>query len=148
MLTRVAPPGALIVSMDIEIPPLTARARARMGREGQRLVNIEADSHADSTRDRLVELLAGQPLDFLFIDGDHSYEGVRTDFELYGPLVREGGLIALHDINPDQRAQGSTAGAISGEVPRFWQELRETRRTEELIADPGREGYGIGLVFP
>jgi predicted O-methyltransferase YrrM len=148
MFTRVAPPGALIISMDIEIPAHTARARARMGRDGQQLANVEADSHADATLDRLRDWLAGEPLDFLVIDGDHSYEGVRRDFELYAPLVREGGLIALHDINPDRRGEGSTAGAIAGEVPRFWQELRETHRTEELIADPSREGYGIGLVFP
>jgi 2-keto-3-deoxy-L-rhamnonate aldolase RhmA len=37
------------------------------------------------------EVLGGQPLDYLFIDGDHTYEGVRKDFEMYGPLVRAAG---------------------------------------------------------
>lgn len=37
-------------------------------------------------------------MDFLFIDGDHAYEGVKADFEMYSPLVRKGGLVALHDI--------------------------------------------------
>jgi hypothetical protein len=36
----------------------------------------------------------------LFIDGDHTYEGVRRDFEMYSPLVRKGGIIAFHDIYP------------------------------------------------
>ena len=38
-----------------------------------------------------------KPLDFVFIDGDHSYEGVRRDWEDWSPNVRRGGLIALHD---------------------------------------------------
>jgi hypothetical protein len=37
----------------------------------------------------------------LFIDGDHRYEGVRRDFEMYSPLVGAGGLIAFHD-NPGE----------------------------------------------
>ena len=37
-------------------------------------------------------------IDFLFIDGDHSYKGVTTDFRLYSPLVKDYGNIAFHDI--------------------------------------------------
>jgi len=37
------------------------------------------------------------PIDFLFIDGDHSYEGVKKDWELWSPLVSVEGRIALHD---------------------------------------------------
>jgi predicted O-methyltransferase YrrM len=39
----------------------------------------------------------GQAIDFLFIDGDHAYEGVRKDWELYSPLLAEGALVAFHD---------------------------------------------------
>jgi cephalosporin hydroxylase len=38
-----------------------------------------------------------ESIDFLFIDGDHSYQGVLTDWLLYAPLVRSGGIIAFHD---------------------------------------------------
>jgi hypothetical protein len=38
-----------------------------------------------------------QGVDFIFIDGDHSFEGVRKDFELYSQLLSENGIIALHD---------------------------------------------------
>jgi len=38
-------------------------------------------------------------LDLVFIDGDHSYEGVRLDIDLWLPKVREGGVISGHDYN-------------------------------------------------
>ncbi len=36
-------------------------------------------------------------VDFLFIDGDHSYETVLADYFHYAPLVKPGGLIGFHD---------------------------------------------------
>ena len=38
-------------------------------------------------------------MDFLFIDGDHSYEGVKIDFELYSNLLSPTGIIMLHDTD-------------------------------------------------
>lgn len=38
-------------------------------------------------------------IDVLFIDGDHSYEGVRVDCENYIPLVSTGGYVGFHDYN-------------------------------------------------
>lgn len=38
-------------------------------------------------------------IDFLFIDGDHSYEGVKRDFELYTQLLTENGVIIIHDTD-------------------------------------------------
>lgn len=37
-------------------------------------------------------------IDLLFIDGDHGYASVLTDWLLYNPLVRPGGLVAFHDV--------------------------------------------------
>jgi hypothetical protein len=39
----------------------------------------------------------GIEIDYLHIDADHHYEGVRLDFELFAPLVRDDGVITLHD---------------------------------------------------
>jgi predicted O-methyltransferase YrrM len=148
LLTRISASDALIVSVDISIPLHTRGLRARLAGEHQRLVSIEGDSHADETVSRLEGLLEGEPLDLLFIDGDHSYDGVRADFERYGRLVRPGGLIALHDVNEDFRTRhGVDSPSISGEVPRFWQELKQSHKTEELIANPEQDGFGIGLVY-
>lgn len=41
-----------------------------------------------------------KPIKFLFIDADHSYDGVKKDFELFEPFVVSGGLIGMHDIDP------------------------------------------------
>ena len=38
-------------------------------------------------------------IDFLFIDGDHSYEGVKIDFELYSNLLTDNGIIIIHDTD-------------------------------------------------
>jgi predicted O-methyltransferase YrrM len=148
LLTRVSAPDALIVSIDLVIAPHTRALRERLARPGQRVVSLAGDSHSEETAVRLERLLDGQPLDALFIDGDHSYEGVRADFERYGRLVRSGGIIALHDVNEDFRTRhGIVTASISGDVPRFWRELKERHRTEELIADPEQDGFGIGLVY-
>jgi predicted O-methyltransferase YrrM len=40
-----------------------------------------------------------EPLDVLFIDGDHSYDAARSDLRVYGPLMRSGGLILMHDVD-------------------------------------------------
>lgn len=39
------------------------------------------------------------PLDLLFIDGDHSYEGCSSDLAIWAPKVKTGGLILVHDAD-------------------------------------------------
>lgn len=36
-------------------------------------------------------------VDFLFIDGDHSYEGVKKDIKIWMPKLRSGGVLIMHD---------------------------------------------------
>jgi predicted O-methyltransferase YrrM len=38
-------------------------------------------------------------VDFIFIDGDHSYEGIRKDWQLYAGLLKADGIMALHDTS-------------------------------------------------
>lgn len=48
---------------------------------------------------------AGEPLDFLIVDGDHTYEGVMRDVDAWWKHIKTGGLIFFHDvkvINNDQ----------------------------------------------
>jgi len=41
------------------------------------------------------------PIDFLFIDGDHSYQGVKADWDAWTPHLAPGGHVALHDARID-----------------------------------------------
>lgn len=52
------------------------------------------------------------PVDFIFIDGDHSYKGLRDDWRSWSPLVREGGIIALHDSCSSTTHQIDDAGSV------------------------------------
>jgi hypothetical protein len=46
---------------------------------------------------RVHSLFQDEHFDFIFIDGDHTYDAVSQDFELYLPKVKKGGLIFMHD---------------------------------------------------
>ena len=59
-----------------------------------------------------------ETVDFIFIDGDHSYEGIRKDWQLYADKVRAGGIMALHDTS----VVGSGAAGILDSV-RFYNEV-------------------------
>jgi len=50
--------------------------------------------------DRYGEVIGG-PVDFAFIDGDHSFDGCRHDLLTMAPHVNLGGAILLHDTNPE-----------------------------------------------
>lgn len=67
---------------------------------------------------RAVWNLAEEGVDMLFIDGDHSFEGVLEDWLLYAPLVRPGGIVAFHDAVADISQAG---------VPRLMEKLAQGR---------------------
>ncbi len=67
-----------------------------------------------------------QPIDLLFIDGDHSYEGVKSDWEAFAPHVNPFGVVVFHDTTWDLERGPEQYGNrldILG-VPRFLEELR------------------------
>jgi predicted O-methyltransferase YrrM len=149
LLARAAAPDAVLTSVDLYhgqfgggYSPWRARLYRAFRRPGQRIELVLGDSHTDDTRRRVTRAIGNRPIDFLFIDGDHRYEGVSKDFELYAPLVAPDGLIAFHDIVPGQEA------AVGG-VPRFWAELKARGgATRELVEDWHQGSAGIGLLEP
>ncbi len=40
-------------------------------------------------------------IDYLHIDAGHSYENVKEDFELYSQIMSDGGIISMHDTDPN-----------------------------------------------
>jgi predicted O-methyltransferase YrrM len=148
LFTRVAAPDAILVSVDLSSaedlrfgggdvrhrgPVFEAFALDR-----QRVHFLVGDSHSADTRARVERKLDGREVDLLFIDGDHTGEGVRSDFELYRDLVRRGGVIAFHDI-----VDGIPE--FVGGVPDFWRSVR-TAAAQELVEDRRQGGYGIGVL--
>lgn len=78
------------------------------------------------------------PLDFVFLDGEHTYEGLRADWEAWSPLIAPGGIIALHDSFLPEGHHDAGSVRYSNEVvavdPRFEMvdavvSLRVMRRT-------------------
>jgi predicted O-methyltransferase YrrM len=74
-----------------------------------------------------VELIAGDsrtvqidsgPVDLVFIDGDHSYEGVRSDYERFGRRARIGGALLFDDAfdEPFFRTHSDSVGRLVGEI--------------------------------
>jgi len=148
LLARIATQGATLITIDLALQPGQAEALAILGGRGCRVVALTGDSHDEQMAAR-VRLLAGGPLDVLFIDGDHRYEGVVSDYELFRGLVRPGGIVAFHDIVPDSRSRGGPeTGTDAGDVPRFWEELRSRfpAAASEIIESPTQDACGIGVL--
>lgn len=79
--------------------------------------------------------------DLVMIDGDHSYEGVKADWENYGIMGR---MVAFHDI-ADPGLPNDRGEVI--EVKRFWDELKTQYPHAEFIDRSAQFPMGIGLIF-
>jgi predicted O-methyltransferase YrrM len=147
MWCSLSPPGAEIISVDLPLgqfgggyPRRKIPLFRQFPRNKQKLTLIRADSHLLETKARVLRLLGGEKLDYLFIDGDHTYEGVKKDFEMYAPLVRPQGLVAFHDVAEHRRD-------LSCEVDKFWSEVKQCYRHQEFIENSNQGWAGIGVLF-
>ena len=146
LLARAARSDAVLVSVDLPLGPWGGVSPTwrewilpRVVKEGQTLHFLRGSSHDPKTVERAVNILGAGLVDVLMIDGDHSYSGVKQDFDMYAPMVRAGGLVIFHDIVPHPpRARC--------EVSRFWGEVKAGRRYEEIIENPKQGWAGIGIL--
>jgi len=143
---QMADPEAIVVSIDLPSGGFGGGYAAwrvpvmhRLKQNRQMLQLLRSDSHSPETVRHLRHILGDQKIQFLFIDGDHSYDGVRQDFEMYSPLVGSGGIIGFHDIV-------ESPSALGGEANRFWTEIKSGFRHREIVNDE-RVLFGIGLLF-
>jgi hypothetical protein len=71
----------------------------------------------------------------VFIDADHSYEGISTDYYNLGQYAK---MVMFHDIN-DDRCPG---------VVKFWNEIKEGKKYKEFKYQTNNENvHGIGILF-
>jgi predicted O-methyltransferase YrrM len=135
--SQIAQPDARLIAIDKN--PEISMPMESYKRNGQIAIVLKEDSHSDDAIQQLSHSINGSQIDLLYIDGDHSYEGVKEDFKKYSHLVAAGGLIAFHDVFSKMEAPG---------VRRFWAELRESSDVIEF-RDPrgGSDECGIGVII-
>lgn len=146
--TQAAGDDAIIVSVDLPggefggaYPACRIPFYQSFARANQRMHLLRCNSHAVQSLEKVQEIFDSGPIDFIFIDGDHSYDGVKKDFQLYGKLVRTGGIIGFHDILPRQEFPEI-------QVHKFWKEISTQYESHEIVA-PESNGrpIGIGLLL-
>jgi predicted O-methyltransferase YrrM len=52
-----------------------------------------------------------QPVDFIFLDGDHCWDAIKADWSGWNPLVKVGGIVALHDSRSSEKRMINEAGS-------------------------------------
>jgi hypothetical protein len=141
-------PDATIVSIDLRLPP----SDGRYEKQGH-FHNVLSQQWAEEY-DKDVYMLVGNShssvifnevahvfpdgIDFLFIDGDHSYEGVKNDYMMYSKLVSKdrnpASIIAFHDVV-----------GIEG-CAKLWNEVKHESYVNDLIS-ADTNGWGIGVMY-
>lgn len=147
MHSKLAADNALIISVDLPggrfgggYPEWKTPLYKSFAKSGDTIELVRANSHEQSTMDRVKNILGTRKLNYLFIDGDHTYEGVKKDFNLYKTLVKENGIIVFHDVAHHHNS--------SCEVDKFWNEIKGNYKFKEFIKDKNQNCFGIGIIFP
>ena len=119
-LAMALPRGAELYLVDPYLPRLKIErllgtslyekvARREVRGAGARVVFVRESSRLAATSDRVPG-----GLDLVFLDGDHAYERVREDFELWSSKLAAGGALAFHDSRP--RPGSGDPGGSAGPV--------------------------------
>lgn len=132
----------LHISIDLEYP--NPDQKIDFDKRNEAILNqypdsilITGDSHLKETKDKLIKALNGQKVDVLFIDGDHSYKGIKQDYKDYKEFVNEGGLIIFHDIIDSEFHRKHECY-----VSKFWNELKGDK-THKIVSDTWG---GVGIL--
>lgn len=104
----------------------------------QAYILVPVLSQDQTTVKRVETLLKGRTIDFMFIDGDHTYEGVKADWDLYSPMLSGNAVVGFHDIMITDREDIG--------VHRLWAELKQLYNTYEFYC-PEEQGTGTGLLY-
>lgn len=137
-IARSLPKGSRVVSVELYPPAPLLRCIEALREEGYDAHLIVGNSMDPATIDKVKKR---GPYDALFIDGNHKLMYVRSDWERYGPMAK---LIAFHDIGW-RRAVPASPNRIL--VPEFWDSIKGDHRHQEILLDPEKNAYGIGVIW-
>ena len=115
------------------------KIEAAIDQQDETLLKTELDELYPPDIANLIYELDGQQADFIFIDGDHTIDGVTADYNDYREFARPGGIIAFHDI-------GESQPLATNQVYHLWKKLKQTTVTEEFVNDSKQCGFGIGIL--
>lgn len=76
--------------------------------------------------------------DFIFVDGDHTYQGVKSDFEYFWPKLNKYGFMIFHDVQKKAVLEGIKFGYW-----KLWQELTKKHRSWIIFPNPVS---GLGII--
>lgn len=129
-----------VACIDLPVPPgderyplmMQSRAKWDMWAKSKnvKLYDIVGNSTGSHALNLAGSLFFEKDVDMLFIDGDHTYQGVKADYENYCNLVKPGGMIVFHDCFGIE------------EVNRFWNEIKKGQHTIEFSKE-----WGIGILI-
>ena len=148
---KIAQPEAAIISIDLPGGPFgggytlsDVKKFRKYKKKKQKLYFIRKDSHKETTKKELLKVLKGKKIDFLMIDGDHRYSGVKKDWRLYSPLVKNNGLVAFHDILFHPKVSKC-------KVDKLWNEIKINYKHMEFTDKDDDRGWGqwggIGVIY-
>lgn len=130
---------SLLFRQHVAVDVAPAFSPAELGRDN--LVLLRGASTDPSLLRQVSQFGNRGRYDLIFVDGDHTYDGVSRDFAAYSPLLRPGGIIAFHDIvDSDVHRQRRC------EVARFWNEIKYNGPHLELVTEP-YDYMGIGVMW-
>jgi predicted O-methyltransferase YrrM len=113
VIARALSPGGTLYCVDPWTPvngrenPIYTIARRHLARSGAaaRVEFVQAFS-----RDAVDRLPSS--IDFAFIDGDHTFEGLEFDWALLAPRISPGGIVCLHDTSEPANESGRLYGSV------------------------------------
>ena len=110
---------SLLVSYDLHVYEPGRAAHERADRD--LVTTLERYGLAERVEVIVADSRAAEPpasaCDLIFVDGDHSYEGVRADYEHWSPLVPSGGHLIFHDaVQRDYQPRFEGIGRLVREI--------------------------------
>lgn len=135
------------VSIDVVLDE-NRKDREKQKTFGSDVILIDSSSQNPSTVNSVIKRTNNAKFDLIFIDGDHTFDKVMTDFDIYSKFLSSRGVVVFHDIDPDHK-EGDRYG-----VRRVWDglighkmEIISKQKNNAKYGYPARSG-GIGIWKP